>query len=157
MGESETTRDAGIFAIAADNKRMHLYVDLADLHTSIQSVTTAALEFYDVHGSRLAPAFSAKWTLDSLRPVDQPDEELVRRRLMAVMGQLQDDAERQAQELRGIGAVPNGAPLLPDITHDSLPDCFTVLMKAGLGHREPSIERTDLRDFWHNFWAHGLR
>jgi hypothetical protein len=148
----------GIFAVTADDGRMHLYRDPTELRTSIQSITDGGLEFFDVSGHRLAPSFDPKWALTGLCPAGAAGEAVVRNRLDAVLANLRRAFEQHRDELCDIGAITaDAAPPLPDLTGASLPAAFELLLRAGLGHRPREPEARDVRDFWHNFWAHGLR
>jgi hypothetical protein len=148
----------GIIAVTVDDDRMHLYRDLPELRTSIQSITDGGLEFFDVRGHRLAPNFDPKWTVNGLCPAAAPSEETVRHRLDAVLANLRGTFEQHREELCRVGVIDAGAaPPLPDLAGVALPAAFELLLEAGFGHRPREPEARDVRDFWHNFWAHGLR
>jgi hypothetical protein len=176
MGDLAEGHDerGGIFAIASDNGRMHLYPDLPGLLESQPTVTAAALELFDLRGRRLAVVYGKGWAPQHLLPVTAPDPDLVRGRITEVLRHASDEFGRERDELQRIGRVlPDTTAGLVDLSaFRDLAGCFDALMEFGYGHRidrpaaaavpPPAIapaeeDRADDRGFWHNFWAHALR
>jgi len=159
-----------VFLFHSDNGFVHAFVGPtpADVAAEIQQQTDIAkpnvgIEFFDTTGQRLAPEFGPDWTWKTLqRTADDPDPELLRRRLQAwvdhVSGHLRKEPVWLHEYLTKFGDIwvsqesPGQALArvldgLPQPDDESIDDCFKNLQRQ-VGH--PFFHVADpLHNLWH--------
>lgn len=153
--------DNRIFVIASSNEWVHIYPDVPTMLDCKDSAAAAPgpLEFFDIHGRRLAPVFTNDWTLEGLRAgADAPDPAAVQARLGAVIDRIRTTVEdRLARASLQPGTAEEALGHLPDLGGRSLAECFDLL-KTQFGDGSPAgagkLGLMHDGSFWHNFWCH---
>jgi hypothetical protein len=144
-----------ILAVDVANRFAHLYLDVAHLlstHESGNYDASRGLEFFDLDGYRLAPAFDANWTLLDLVKISSavPTDEL-ETRLEAVFAFLADYARAHPDELTAdYGLTLEDALVqLPDLTGKTLAESIALL--GGVTHvAPPPGTEADPGSWFHN-------
>jgi hypothetical protein len=152
---TSTVPTSTVLAVDVANRFAHLYLDVADLlgtHESGDHDATRGLEFFDLDGCRLAPAFDGNWTLVGLVKINTavPTNEL-QTRLLAVFAFLADYARNHQDELSddyGI-TLDEALATLPDLTGLTLVQSIALL--GGVTHAAPPAgTEADPGSWFHN-------
>lgn len=125
-----TEAQHAIFAVAADNKWVHVYRDVktllaeTDMGAGHDSTVTNTIEFFNASGKRLLPVFSRDWTLTDLTESGDPaDPDGVHARITTVIELTKTMIREHADDFRKAGFNPDTTiAQLPGTAGKSLPE-----------------------------------
>lgn len=125
-----TESQNAIFAVAADNKWVHVYRDVktllaeTDLGAGHEPSVTNTIEFFSVTGKRLLPAFGRDWALVDLTESGDPaDPAAVHARITAVIDKTKAMILEHADDFTQAGFNPQTTiAQLPGTAGKTLPE-----------------------------------